>query len=817
MFGKLKRFWDRSFVVPRYVREIKKASIVDSHWYSKNYSDIGESGVDPVKHFVEHGAREGRNPARVFDVNSVMSSAVSSGNKTLISFLEKHYNHRLKTISKQSKTDIPSLRIYDEVRYPIIDVDQSIRQSSYSKPVVIVIPVFNAFNELTLCLNSLVDSVLVNANVLLIDDASTSPGFIDIEKTYSKYGFHFIANDTNLGFSGTVNRGIREAKSINSQADIVLLNSDTIVSKYWLQELKFLAYSDSSIGTVTSVSNAAGPFSLVDWFDYEVSQSVIDHVGDILNKTAPLLSISLPTGHGFCMLLKRMQIEDVGEFDELAFPRGYGEENDFCMRAARRGWKHTVALRSFVYHHRNVSFGSEKDSLLIHGRKVVDQRYPDYTRLVSESFGNEDFTKLKHYIFDSLMSERNVDKFFKPRILFVISTETGGTPQTNRDLMEQLSDEFECFLLVSNSHLVKLSILLEGELSLIYEYNLTKSIEPNTHKSAEYDVVVGNWIAQLGIALIHIRHIAWHGLGLIDRCVGLNIPIVFSFHDFYTVCPTVKLLDGDKVYCGGRCTRSSRPCVPELWKIDQFTNLQNFEVYSWQRNFKNALNSVDHFVTTSESAKAVIQNVFPSITDSMFDVIPHGRDFSEFYDLSVFPKNVGKIRIVCPGNINVAKGLEFINKLAIEYSEFIEIHIVGIVSNEISLSENIVVHGPYERNDIHGIIRKIEPTVGGVFSIWPETWCHTLTELLSCGVPVFSFKGGAVEERILSGDLGWVLENREVGKLLEILADESFSKSWEEKKANVMLWQRREGRLLNTEKMGKGYKKIYRSLLDKNH
>lgn len=817
MFKRLRRFWDRFFLVPRYVREVKKASIVDTHWYSKQYPDIGASGVEPVQHFVEHGAREGRAPSKFFNVDSALTSAISNKNRTLISFLEKHYKHRLKTTSNYTKAEIPSSRIYDDLNYPSVDIEQSLRESYGFKPVVIVIPVFNAFEELTLCLESLAKSVLGNARVLLIDDASTSPGFRDLAETYSEYGFLFVHNETNLGFSGTVNKGISKAKAINSEADIVVLNSDTIVSKYWLKELKLLAYSDPTIGTVTSISNAAGPFSLVDWHDYEISQSSIDHVGNILSKVAPLVSVTVPTGHGFCMLLKRALIEEVGEFDELAFPRGYGEENDLCMRAALRGWKHSIALRSFVYHHRNASFGSERDLLLAHGREVIDQRYPNYKRLVTESFGDENFTKLKHYMSDSLISERNVSNFYKPRVLFVISTESGGTPQTNRDLMEQLADEFECFLLVSNSYEIKLSILSEGELSLVFEHSLTKNIEPTTHRSVEYDVVVGNWLAKLGIALTHIRHIAWHSLGLIEKCVGLNIPVVFSFHDFYTVCPTVKLLDGDKVYCGGTCTASPRPCIPELWRSDQFKSLKNFEVYSWQRNIKDVLNSVDHFVTTTESAKTVIQNAYPSISNSIFSVIPHGRDFPEFYDLSVSPKYVERIRIVCPGNISIAKGLEFINRLAIEYAHILEVHIVGNVSNEIILSEKIVVHGPYERNDIHGIIKKIKPTVGGIFSIWPETWCHTLTELLSCGVPVFSFKGGAVEERVLSGDLGWVLEDQKVERLSKILADENFCSSWEKKKAKVMSWQRQDGRFLNTDKMSKGYKEIYKSLLGNSH
>ena len=33
--------------------------------------------------------------------------------------------------------------------------------------------------------------------------------------------------------------------------------------------------------------------------------------------------------------------------------------------------------------------------------------------------------------------------------------------------------------------------------------------------------------------------------------------VVTSFHDFYTLCPTVKLLDERQVFCAGRCTATA--------------------------------------------------------------------------------------------------------------------------------------------------------------------------------------------------------------------------------------------------------------------
>src|SRR5690606_27338712 len=77
---------------------------------------------------------------------------------------------------------------------------------------------------------------------------------------------------------------------------------------------------------------------------------------------------SVPTGNGFCMYIRRTALKDVGLLDAEAFPRGYGEENDFCMRALRSGWRNIIDDRTYVFHERNKSFGSEKESLIKQGR-----------------------------------------------------------------------------------------------------------------------------------------------------------------------------------------------------------------------------------------------------------------------------------------------------------------------------------------------------------------------------------------------------------------------------------------------------------------
>src|SRR5262249_17463763 len=147
-------------------------------------------------------------------------------------------------------------------------------------------------------------------------------------------------------------------------------------------------------GTVTAVSNHAGAFSVPEigvenalppWFE-------VEDFARLVRQASPALMPPVPTGSGFCMYVRRSCIDAVGRFDEAAFPRGYGEENDFCMRAGRMGFLNLVDDRTFVYHRRSASFGESREELYQQGRRVVDERYPEY-RLLTATF-SEDYALL---------------------------------------------------------------------------------------------------------------------------------------------------------------------------------------------------------------------------------------------------------------------------------------------------------------------------------------------------------------------------------------------------------------------------------------
>ena len=584
----------------------------------------------------------------------------------------------------------------------------------------------------------------------------------------------------------------------------------------WVENLRFSAYSGPNVATATAVSDNAGAFSVPEINQSNKIPSWLeqDEYARMITQASVNLFPSVPTGNGFCLYIRRDCLDKLGFFDEMAFPRGYGEENDFCMRALQRGWDHVIDDRTIIYHKRSASFGDEKTKLVVSGREVMEQRYPEYSYLTPIFMERVDLLVMRYLI--RCLFHKEVDNVSgKPRILYVISTQTGGTPQTNHDLMQGVRDKYDTWLLQCDSSTMQLLRVTEHLKSCLVEsYTLEYPIGIITHRSNEYDHVLATWLVRFAIEFVHVRHIAWHSLGLFTVCQRLSLPLVFSFHDFYTVCPTVNLLDGDLQHCGGVCTASTEnDCKTGLWLQNKVPPLKHRWVKQWQSMLGASLKKCDAFVTTASSAYEILTNCFSFLKDTDFRVIPHGRDFDSMLILGKSPLFEKKIRILVPGNINEAKGALIISALCdVDHFGLLEFHILGNAIGSLK-GKRIVRHGNYQRYQFGQKVNAIKPHFGAIFSVCPETYCHTLTELWSVGIPVFAFDFGAVAERIRKSGGGWILPHQDIEILFkDIIKIIACSTEYEEKLAQITLWQNNEGKINSINFMTFKYLDLYRSI-----
>ena len=250
-------------------------------------------------------------------------------------------------------------------------------------PVDVVIPVYNAPDDARRCIDSVLAHTACAYRLLLIDDASPDTRVAELFDAVAERKLDHVVlmkNARNLGFTATANRGFAQ-----SRADVVLLNSDAIVSAGWLDALTRCARSDPRIATVTPFSNNAEICSFPrfcennEWPEGADLEPVRAALADAAVPTLP----DLPTGVGFCMYVRREVLDEIGAFD-MAFGAGYGEENDFCLRAAAAGWRNVLADDAFVVHVGGRSFAGRKDELGSRNVEILSRRYPHYLEMVRQ-------------------------------------------------------------------------------------------------------------------------------------------------------------------------------------------------------------------------------------------------------------------------------------------------------------------------------------------------------------------------------------------------------------------------------------------------
>ena len=680
--------------------------------------------------------------------------------------------------------------------------------------VAVVVPIYNAADDLEVCIDRLVRFTPSAVEILLIDDASPDPAIPRLlEGAGLRPNMRVLRNAANLGFTRTVNRGLKET----GRKHVVLLNSDARVTPGWIDGMLRAASSRPRVATVTAMSDRAGAFSAPRIGNDNPLPPGVDEItyARAFRRRALGVYPVVPTGNGFCMFVNRACADEIGGFDAEAFPRGYGEENDFCMRATRAGWVNLIDDTTYVFHDRSKSFGESKHALMEAGRAVIEARYPEYSRAIQVFSTGRDIL-LARYRAAQARIDCGDRRTGLPAALFVVSTQTGGTPQTNLDLMRQLQDELDPWLLRCDSRILTLGRLDSGRIAEVRRHELAEPVDPITHASAEYDAVVADWLEMVDPAIVHIRHLAWHGLSLPGLAKARGCRVVTSFHDFYTLCPTVKLLDERQVFCAGRCTASDGDCRPELWPDDSLPPLKHRWVHPWRERFGRVLSVSDAFVTTSESARKVISAGLPAVDPGRFHVIPHGRSFGTMEWLAQRPEPGEPIRILVPGNIGIPKGRNVISDLlAYDTAGRFEIHVLGQLADADAISHpSLIKHGTYHRDEFAARVRAIRPHFGAIFSIWDETYCHTLTELWSVGVPALVFDFPTVASRVRASGAGWVVPHQDIAALARAISGIAADSAEQDRVATALAdWQGGRGVGRSVQMMAAAYRDLYRQVL----
>jgi GT2 family glycosyltransferase len=245
----------------------------------------------------------------------------------------------------------------------------------------LVIPVYGNLPVVRRCLESVrASATAAVGRIIVVDDASPDVETVAYLRQLSAAGaIHLIRHDLNTGVVSSNNTGV-----MASRRDVILMNSDIEVHGDWADRLLACAYAADDIGTVTPFSNEGSicSYPYTSWWSGLPGGLTLPELDELFARANKGGQADLPTGVSFCMLIKRECLDAVGLFDVQRFGRGYGDETDFCQRAALADWRNVVCADTFVFHEAGGSFGPERMERVGAAQRVLEELYPGYAQRV---------------------------------------------------------------------------------------------------------------------------------------------------------------------------------------------------------------------------------------------------------------------------------------------------------------------------------------------------------------------------------------------------------------------------------------------------
>ncbi|HTT79379.1 MAG TPA: glycosyltransferase, partial [Stellaceae bacterium] len=240
-------------------------------------------------------------------------------------------------------------------------------------PVSVIVLTYNNWALTERCLLSIRNlSDYPTLEILVVDNAST-------DATRQKLGemaeqdrrIRVILNQRNLGFAAGNNVGLKAARGEYA----ILINNDTIVTRGWVRDLIRPMQIDPRIGLVGPLTNRIGNEQRV-----AISYNDLPEMASAARRLVRRRLRQRFEPHVlafFCVALRRAMLDELGLLDET-YGLGFFEDDDYCMRAARGGWKMVIADDVFVHHHHSAAFdalGETATEQMARNRRMFESRW----------------------------------------------------------------------------------------------------------------------------------------------------------------------------------------------------------------------------------------------------------------------------------------------------------------------------------------------------------------------------------------------------------------------------------------------------------
>lgn len=739
----------------------------DNSYYLNTNPDVRAATKDGSIHYLLYGWKEDRNPSPFFDHTFYRSR--NPGLKP-DEFPLSHF------VKGDNAAGIPANAVSNQYWFePFAPSDTQWQTLLPAKmtdktEAVVIIPVYKGFKEtMTAIYQAVASRGDDNYCLLVVNDKSPDEAINKALQSLADRGlFDYHVSNVNRGFVQTCNYALKE---LSRDLDVVLVNSDAYVFPGWYKRLRAHA-SDLTVATVTPLSNNATicSYPLINrdnLLALECSPQQLDAMAAMANKG---LSVEAPTGVGFCFYMSRDIINKIGVFDSDAFKVGYGEENDFCMRALNHGYKNLIAGDVFVFHTGSVSFSAIKEENLNKGQQALSAKHPNYSPLVRGHI----MADPERYLRCRLDIERLATAMNGATIFVTRKSDDGINTYLDSERQKLKADKSPFFtLLVHDGY--------RGTVDTncgLFVPNLA-----DIDLRSEFDLLV-DLFSKLSPKIIHVNSfvgIDWHWhkklLELIQRS---GSPYKYISHDYSSISHCYHLLRPDNIYI-------PEPTIAErrMWStmIDNSGSVDICDPNERLEAYSGFLAHAAAVEVPSRAAKAILEREFPSVD---FMVVPHA-DHLPHIPAAQRRSHDKRVRIAVIGAIGPHKGNDVLTALAIDARNRnlnLDYTLIGYSNNDELLKGcGVSVTGRYHsESEALDRITEVQPDLILIPSIWPETFCYTLSMALKLKIPPVVFNIGAQAERVVPLEWGVTLPIElaySVRQLSETILSLDIDELWE--------------------------------------
>ncbi|CAO3383423.1 glycosyltransferase [Azospirillum argentinense] len=628
-------------------------------------------------------------------------------------------------------------------------------------PVSIVVPVYGGKHFLTPLVHGLIETVEPRHRIIFVDDGNPDRSITAFLVALGTTLDHVtvLAKTRNEGYLKAVIDGVEIATRLNPDGHVVLLNTDVEVPPGWLERLVGPIERTPSIASTTPFTNA-GTICGFPGMPEDNKPFLGVPVAEIdagFRNLADLPPVEAPTGVGFCMGLNRRALRDIGFFDLAAFGRGYGEEVDWCRRAMRHGFTNVVVPNLYVHHRHGGSFSSEEKKAQIEASgTTIRQRYPEFDAEVQDFIRADPLRPVRAAAAVRILAEQNGQERARTVLLFDHPGHGGAAAFRTKEVA-RLHAQNQTVLLVRPVDRPVLGMpdgamdieLLHREATFRFPANDLRDLGALVSALPLAEVVINSLVGydDLMAVMAFIRALR----------VKRGVPLRLLHHDYFPVCPSLNLINTEDRYCGVPAPEKCRACAATNRYFRWPKGGGNFDMSVYRRDWQSFCDLADRHVFFSKSALATVRQAF-ALREDRVRIIPHLADHVSVAPLPPpAPSPVARVAIV--GGINVAKGAKVLTamvRLAEQHRLPVQFELFGSTDQPID-SPHLHDNGHYEPKRLAQLLADRGCHAIFLPSVWPETYCYVLDEVVGMGVPVGVFDIGAPAERLRSWSNGFVV------------------------------------------------------------